>query len=229
MVKGPVYSGSESAVLVVGDSLVKYVGDVRCDLEVVSLPGRGVESVAEWVLENLKLRHKLVLVHVGTNELASKGASVLELYGMLCALNDSMPPGVHLCVSELFRRWDSCLPDCWYTLSPARLARFNHDVFTLNSLLNHSYFFVLGHHERFTYSRCEFAMDGVHLNRSGSIKLTEEMGQYAQKWQVGLKNCVSFKTLCLTMLYSVITIALAKIMRLFCLIVYCALLWVILS
>jgi len=26
-------------------------------------------------------------------------------------------------------------------------------------------------------------MDGVHLNRSGSIKLAEEMGQYAQKWQ----------------------------------------------
>jgi len=43
--------------------------------------------------------------------------------------------------------------------------------------------FDAGHHERFTYSRCEFAMDGVHLNRSGSIKLTEEMGQYAQKWQ----------------------------------------------
>ena len=41
MVKGPVYSVSESAVLVVGDSLVEYVGDVRCDLEVVSLSGRG--------------------------------------------------------------------------------------------------------------------------------------------------------------------------------------------
>ena len=148
MARGPIFSGSESAVLVVGDSLVKYVGNVRCDLEVVSLPGKGVDSVFQWVEEHVEKRHKLVVVHVGTNDLA-KGVSVYALYNKLCALNALMPAGTQLCISMLFRRWENLFSSCWYSLSAAQLVRFNRNVTELNRLLSCSNISVLDHRSHF--------------------------------------------------------------------------------
>jgi len=186
MARGPVFSGSESAVLVVGDSLVKYVGDVRCDLEVVSLPGKGVDSVFQWVEEHIEARHKLVVVHVGTNDLA-KGVSVYALYNKLCALNALMPAGTQLCISMLFRRWENLFSNCWYSLPAGQLVRFNRNVTELNRLLSCSNISVLDHRSHFSSDRRLFGRDGLHLNRDGSYYLAVEIASYA-KGHVSLKR-----------------------------------------
>ena len=58
------FSGRELEVLVVGDSLVKYLGTSVSGLEFVSLPGKGVEAGSQWVGRYVAPRHKLVIVHI---------------------------------------------------------------------------------------------------------------------------------------------------------------------
>lgn len=68
MVREPVcvFSGGEPEVLVLGDSLVKYV--VKFDackrFQVVCLPGEGVRSVGRWLQANIAPKYKLVIIHV---------------------------------------------------------------------------------------------------------------------------------------------------------------------
>ena len=63
----------------------------------------GVDAVSLLVKEHLVSRHKLVVIHVGTNDLAG-GVLVHALYDKLCSLNGCLPTGTQLCVSEVFRR-----------------------------------------------------------------------------------------------------------------------------
>ena len=188
MGRGPVFGGKESEVLVVGDSLVKYLGESRSYLEFVSLPGKGVDAVSLLVKEHLASRHKLVYIHVGTNDLAG-GVPVHALYDKLCSLNASLPTGTQLCVSEVFRRWESNLPGCWYSLSPRELLQFNKNVDQLNHLLSRSSISVLGHHERFREERGLFARDGLHLSRGGSYFLAKEIADHAAQLMVCFQSC----------------------------------------
>ena len=98
---------------------VKYLGESRSYLQFSSLPGKGVDAVSLLVKEHIASSHKLVF-HVGTDELAG-GVPVHALYDKLCSRNASLPTETQLCVSEVFRRWESSLPGCWYSLSPCEL------------------------------------------------------------------------------------------------------------
>ena len=197
------FSGRESEVLVVGDSLVKYLGTSVSGLEFVSLPGKGVEAVSQWVGRHVAPRHKLVIVHVGTNDLAG-GVPVHTLYNKLCSLNANLPTGVQLCISGVLRRWESRLPGCWYSLSHAQLVSFNRRVDELNCLLSGSGISVLGHHQRFGCDRRLFARDGLHLSRSGSYYLAQEIENHTERWMVSYFALLQF--LALDCIHSVLAV-----------------------
>ena len=175
-----------SDVLVIGDSLVKYLGGTGSALDVVSLPGEGVDSVSRWLAENFDARYKLVIVHVGTNDLSREGASVLELYDKLCALRDLLPSGIHICISYLFGRCLSNLPNCWYNLSKTKLVRFNSNVLELNGLLSRSGISILEHGRGFAVDRKLYGGDGLHLSRSGVSSFSMEIARYVQQWRVSI-------------------------------------------
>lgn len=161
MVRAPVFGGVKSDVLVIGDSLVNGLGRLVSDVEVVSVPGGGIDDVTELLLDNLAGRHKLVIVHVGTNNLSCKPGSrrfltVQQLYYELCWLRSLVPAGTHLVVSELFGRWSSWQKR-WYALSDEELTAFNQKVSHLNSLLRNSHLSVLGHDSNYGWIRW---MDG---------------------------------------------------------------------
>ena len=152
------------------------------------LPGMGLDAVSLLVKEHLVSRHKLVVIHVGTNDLAG-GVPVHALYDKLCSLNAFLPAETQLCVSEVLRRRESSLPGCWYYLSPCELLRFNKNVDQLNHLLSRSGISVAGHHKRFREERGLFARDGLHLSRGGSYFLAQEIADHAAQLMVCFQSC----------------------------------------
>ena len=93
---------------------VEYLGESRSYLQFVSLPGMGVDAVSLLVKEHLVGRHKLVVIHVGTNDLAG-GVPVHALYDKLCSLNayldslerkqDNLQETTYICQEEEVTFW----------------------------------------------------------------------------------------------------------------------------
>ena len=150
--------------------------------------GKGVDAVSPLVKEHLASRHKVVDIHVGTNDFAG-GVPLSALYDKLCSLNASLPTETQLCVSEVFRRWESSLPGCWYSLSPCGLLRFNKNVDQLKHLLSRSSISVVGHHKRFREERGLFALDSLHLSRGGSYFLDKEIADHTAQLMVCFQSC----------------------------------------
>lgn len=153
----------EAEVLVIGDSLLKFSGEVCKErgYEVMCFPGIKTEELRHKVeqLDLQKQNPKVVAIHVGTNSV-SKGVAAEEIMGDTLDLVDYIKTQIKdakIVISGLLRRYD---------VSIRKTTRINSELDWLCQVRN----CVMVDGNCWLKDN-DFARDGVHLNRRGSHKL----------------------------------------------------------
>ena len=98
----------------------------------------------------------------------------------LCALCDLLQSGIHICISYLFGRSLSNLPNCLQNLSKTRLVSFNSDVLELDGLLCCSGISSLEHGRGLVVNRKLFGGDRLHLLKSVDGSFSTKIASYVQ-------------------------------------------------
>lgn len=99
-------ASEEKQILVVGDSMVRHVGQGNRDLEVLCYPGIRVEEVKLKLEQQERRDKKTVILHVGTNDLRGRYEYVMgDMYDLVVRTKE-LYPQAKIIISGIVRRRD---------------------------------------------------------------------------------------------------------------------------
>ena len=166
-------------VLVIGDSMVKHIDRVKieraagCQSVVHSYSGARVEQISSKIKEYWSEgeQYDTVLLHVGTNNLASEEPEEVasKMDGLIKDLKDHAKK---IAISSVIKRYDNRVP-------ASKITRFNNVV--KNLCMKHNTIFLDNDH----IDRSLLNRSNLHLNQQGDRVLGNVFCTYLKSFRVG--------------------------------------------